>query len=88
MKDFLIEYSIFINGLLFLLMGLDKWQAVRHKWRISEKTLLLLGLLGGGAGGWIGMHFFHHKTKKPRFTLVFVAGVFVMAAGFYFHYKL
>lgn len=38
--------------------------------RISERTLHLLALLGGFAGGWIGRHGLRHKTKKPAFAVV------------------
>lgn len=38
--------------------------------RVSEKTLHLLALLGGFAGGWIGRHGLRHKTRKPWFAVV------------------
>ena len=40
-------YLIILNLLAFLLMGLDKAKARRHRWRIPEKTLFLSALLGG-----------------------------------------
>ena len=49
------------------LMGLDKRYAQRQAYRISEKTLLLTALFGGGLGIYTGMVYFHHKTKKPKF---------------------
>mgnify|MGYP000045847436 CR=1 FL=1 len=38
--------------------------------RVSERTLHLLALLGGFAGGWIGRHGLRHKTQKPAFAVV------------------
>lgn len=60
-------YFLLINLLLFILMGIDKRKAVTNKWRIKEKTLFILCLLGGSIGGIIGMYTFRHKTKHFKF---------------------
>lgn len=70
--DILLFYYIICNICLFILFDLDKYKAKRHKNRISEKTLLLLGAMGGPVGGLLGMATFHHKTKKPHFWLIFI----------------
>ena len=44
-----------VNVLAFVLFGLDKWFAVRGMWRISERTLFTVALLGGTAGALLGM---------------------------------
>ncbi len=62
-------YLLLINGITFLVFGLDKWKAARRKWRISEKTLFRLSLVGGSIGGILGMVLFRHKTKHIRFIL-------------------
>ena len=54
-----------------LAMGLDKLFARRGARRIPEARLFLLALLGGGAGGWLGMHLFRHKTRHLKFVLGF-----------------
>lgn len=53
---------------LFVLMGVDKRRARRERWRVPEKTLFLLALLGGACGGWLGMRVFHHKTRHWYFA--------------------
>ncbi|MGC4019006.1 MAG: DUF1294 domain-containing protein [Muricomes sp.] len=58
-----------VNILTFFVYGEDKRRAHQKKWRISEKTLLLLALLGGGAGAFLGMQVFRHKTQKPLFKI-------------------
>lgn len=58
-----------VNVLAFVLFGLDKWFAVRGMWRISERTLFTVALLGGTAGALLGMAVFHHKTRHKTFTL-------------------
>ncbi len=74
-----------INVLAFLLMGIDKRRARRHLWRIPEKTLFLVVLLGGGIGGTLGMFFFRHKTKHWYFRLGFpVIAILEYAAFVYF----
>ena len=63
----LLGYILLINLVTFALYGLDKRRAKLHRWRISEKTLLLLPVLGGSVGGILGMRVFRHKTKHWYF---------------------
>ena len=65
----IILYLIIINLLAFLLMGLDKRKAKRHKWRIPEKTLFLSAIIGGSIGALLGMQVFRHKTKHASFRI-------------------
>ena len=74
---YLMYYLIIINIAAWLMYGLDKWKAKSGAWRIPERTLLLTALLGGSAGALAGMLLFHHKTRKPKFTV----GVPVMLAA-------
>ena len=55
-----------VNGAAFILYGMDKIKAVNNEWRISEKKLLRVSLVGP-FGGWLGMKLFRHKIKKPKF---------------------
>ena len=52
MKIFLI-YLLLMNIAGFAAMGIDKCNKA-HAWRIPEKTLFGLSLLGGSAGTWAG----------------------------------
>ncbi len=58
-----------INIVTFALYGIDKHRAKKGRWRIPEKTLLLLPLLGGSVGGILGMAAFHHKTRHWYFRI-------------------
>lgn len=64
----------------FILMYYDKRQAVKHKWRVPESTLLFGGLIGGGIGGLLSQRIFRHKTRKLKFTIVFLIGIFLDVA--------
>ncbi len=63
----LAGYLLLVNLAGFLLMGLDKRRARRGAWRISEKALFLLAVLGGSLGAIAGMRTFRHKTRHWYF---------------------
>lgn len=63
----IIIYLLVINIVNFWIMWYDKHEAKKQEWRVSEKTLFILTLLGGSIGGIVGMYAFHHKTKKWYF---------------------
>lgn len=66
-----IIYLLIINLIGILIMYIDKRKAKYGKWRIPEKTLLIIALLGGSVGTIIGMYAFRHKTQKLKFVLGF-----------------
>jgi uncharacterized membrane protein YsdA (DUF1294 family) len=68
---YLYAYLFFINVLTFVVFGWDKNLAIKNKGRISEKTLLWLGIIGGALGAFLAMKFFRHKTKKKSFLIRF-----------------
>lgn len=55
LHSYLAYYLLAINAVTFIVYGIDKYKAKKAKWRISEATLLLLAVLGGSIGAWIGM---------------------------------
>jgi uncharacterized membrane protein YsdA (DUF1294 family) len=60
-------YLLVINILAFVCYGLDKLKAKSNARRISERALLLLALVGGSVGAWLGMLVWRHKTKHAKF---------------------
>lgn len=64
-------YLLSINLIGILIMLIDKKKAIKGSWRIPEKSLLIVAMLGGSIGTMIGMYWFRHKTKKLKFTLGF-----------------
>ena len=69
MNIILICYVIVSNLIGFLMMGIDKSRAKRHRYRIPEKTLFAAAILGGSIGVLTGMHLFRHKTQHRSFAL-------------------
>ena len=65
----IIIYLIIINLIGFLIMYIDKQKAKKGRWRIPEKTIFLITLLGGGIGTISGMYVFRHKTQKLNFII-------------------
>lgn len=62
-------YLIAINVIGFILMGIDKQRAQKNKWRIRERTLFFVAIIGGSIGSLLGMQIFRHKTKHKSFTI-------------------
>ncbi|MDF2546760.1 MAG: hypothetical protein K0R93_1658 [Anaerosolibacter sp.] len=69
-RKFLIfmGYLALVNIYGFVIMGLDKYYAKKHRWRISERNFFLTSLLGGAWGVLLGMKMFRHKTLHKSFT--------------------
>lgn len=64
------NYLVIINTITFITYGIDKYKSIKHKYRISENTLIILPILGGPLGAFLGMITFHHKTKKKKFIIL------------------
>lgn len=75
-------YFILINLAAFIMYGEDKRKAVRHKWRIPERTLIGIAVFGGSLGALFGMIIFHHKTRHRKFTIGVPAIIAVQAIAF------
>lgn len=66
--------------------GIDKWKAKRNRWRISEKMLLFLAIIGGSVGALAGMYIFHHKTLHKKFVLGVPLILVIQGMIFYLYY--
>lgn len=65
---YILIYLIISNIFGFFIMGIDKRKARLRQYRISEKSLFVVALLGGAFGAICGMYFFRHKTKHWYFV--------------------
>ena len=68
MNQYSMYYLFAINIVSFFLYGIDKYKAKKNKWRISEATLLMIAVIGGSIGAWVGMRLWHHKTMHKKFN--------------------
>lgn len=64
-----LGWVIVLSAVGLCLMGADKGRAKRGAWRIPEKTLFAVALLGGAAGTTLGMRAFRHKTRHWYFQV-------------------
>ncbi|MCQ2551323.1 MAG: DUF1294 domain-containing protein [Clostridia bacterium] len=65
----MIYYIVLINLITFLVFGMDKLKAKKGLYRVPEKVLFLLALVGGSVGAIIAMICFRHKTRHKTFTI-------------------
>ena len=81
---FLWLWLLIINAAAFLAYGLDKLLAK------LERNLLLLAIVGGGVGAWLGMEVFRHKTQHRSFRIVvplFTCLWLVIVTGAYLYFN-
>lgn len=63
-----VLYLLAINVVTFLSFWVDKGRARAGRYRIPERTLLLLALLGGSPAALFAQHRLRHKTRKQPFA--------------------
>lgn len=66
----------------FVAYALDKSAAKNGAWRTPERTLLVLGLVGGWPGAVLAQQWLRHKTAKRPFQRMFWLTVAANVAGF------
>ena len=85
-----LVYLLLVNLVAFGVFGADKRRAKRGAWRVPEKTLFLLALIGGSVGAILGMRRFRHKTKHWYFRLglpaILIMQLALAGAGAYLLY--
>ena len=76
----LIAWNIYV----FFMYAADKHRAIKGKWRISERTLIICAFSGGGIGAFCGMFAFRHKTKHIKFRLALPVAAILTTALLWF----
>ncbi|MCR5324606.1 MAG: DUF1294 domain-containing protein [Lachnospiraceae bacterium] len=64
-----IIYLVIVNLVALGMFAADKNKAQKNKWRIPEKALFLIAIIGGSIGAIGGMYIFRHKTKHWYFVV-------------------
>jgi len=67
-KVFII-YMLAISLLAVIVTIIDKKRAIKHKYRIPERTLIVISALGGSVAMLITMNIIRHKTKHLKFMV-------------------
>lgn len=81
MLELLIVYVVAVNAVAFVVYGVDKYKVQKAKWRIRESTLLLLAVIGGSAGAWLGLKIWRHKTRHAKFRYGVPAILLIQLTG-------
>ena len=68
---FVIAYYTLLSVVAFIVYRVDKRRAAGGDWRVSERTLHTIELLGGWPGAWIAQRVFRHKRHKTKYLVVF-----------------
>lgn len=68
MKYFYLYLAV-INLIAMIVTVHDKNAAEKKRWRIRERTLMLIALLGGSPMMYLTMLTISHKTRKPLFMV-------------------
>jgi uncharacterized membrane protein YsdA (DUF1294 family)/cold shock CspA family protein len=66
----------------FVVYVIDKSAAVAGRWRVSESTLILLGLVGGWPGAIVAQQVSRHKSNKAAFRSAFWGSVVLNVLAF------
>lgn len=84
MSKVAIYYLAAINVIAFILYGLDKLWAKKGRWRVPERSLILIAAAGGSIGAIAAMKVWHHKTKHNKFRFGLPAILLAQIALIYF----
>jgi uncharacterized membrane protein YsdA (DUF1294 family) len=85
----LVAGAYFVASLTcFVAYAVDKSAARAGGWRTPERTLLLLGLVGGWPGGVLAQQWLRHKSSKASFRAKFWVTVALNVGAFlYLNYR-
>lgn len=70
----------------FVLVGVDKWNAIRHVWRVPEKFFYFVALAFGSLGILVGMYVFRHKISKLSFQFVLAIVILIQVGLLAWYY--
>ena len=68
LKIYFLVYFCIITLISIVSMGIDKVKSIKKQRRISESILMILAVIGGSLGIYLGMGIFRHKTQKNFFV--------------------
>jgi uncharacterized membrane protein YsdA (DUF1294 family) len=77
----IIPWSFLVFNLVgMIIVAVDKYKAIHHRWRIPERVFFIMAALGAGPGIYGGCLLFRHKTKHHSFMWGLPAILILQAA--------
>ncbi|EHA16927.1 DUF1294 domain-containing protein [Halomonas sp. HAL1] len=76
----IVAFYAVVSMLAYITYAIDKKSAINNRRRVSEKTLHLLGVVGGWPGAFLAQQRLRHKTQKTAFQATFWLTVVVNLA--------
>ena len=73
----LAGYYLILNVVAYGLFFIDKQKAIHHHYRIPNRVLIGIILLGGVVGAGLAMKQFHHKTQQPAYKVALAAATVI-----------
>lgn len=67
---YVVALHVLMSCFGFLLMGFDKYKAIKGARRVPERVLIGLAALTGAMGVALGMLVFKHKSSKAKFRVL------------------
>lgn len=77
----IVTFYAVVSVIAYVTYAIDKKAAIKNRRRVSEKSLHLLGVLGGWPGALLAQQRLRHKTQKTSFQLIFWITVALNLAG-------
>ena len=70
------------SAVCFVVYAIDKSAASAGRWRVAERTLILLGFAGGWPGAIVAQQILRHKSSKAEFRSAFWGSVVLNVLAF------
>jgi uncharacterized membrane protein YsdA (DUF1294 family) len=67
----IVAFYALISVIAYITYAIDKKAAINNRRRVSEKSLHLLGIVGGWPGALLAQQRLRHKTQKTAFQVTF-----------------
>ena len=67
----IVAFYAVVSMLAYITYAIDKKSAINNRRRVSEKTLHLLGVVGGWPGAFLAQQRLRHKNQKTAFQVTF-----------------
>lgn len=77
----IVTFYAVVSVIAYVTYAIDKKAAIKNRRRVSEKSLHLLGVLGGWPGALLAQQRLRHKTQKTSFQLMYWLTVTLNLAG-------